>query len=57
MTSALTVLRGLQIGLSLDDMDALTWGQLMDIIVEQSNDSYKYPVKGTTEDYNLLMGI
>jgi hypothetical protein len=57
MTSALTVLRGLQIGLSLDDMDALTWGQLMDIIVEQSNDSYKYPVKGTTEDYNRLMGI
>ena len=57
MTSALTVLRGLQIGLNLDDMDALTWGQLMDIIVEQSNDSYKYPVKGTTEDYNRLMGI
>lgn len=57
MTSAFVVLRGKQAGFSLDEMDSLTWGQLMDVIVESSNDRYKYPQKGTSEDYNKLMGI
>lgn len=38
-------------------MDALSWGQVMDIITEQSNDSYDYPKQATAESYNKLMGI
>ena len=57
MTSALLVLRALQVGFSMDEMDSLTWGQLMDVIVESANDNYKYPLKGTAEDYKKLMGI
>jgi hypothetical protein len=57
MTSALIILRAKQVGFTLDEIDSLTWGQLMDVIVESANDNYKYPVKGTSEDYKKLMGI
>lgn len=57
MTSALVILRAKQVGFTLDEIDSLTWGQLMDVIVESANDNYKYPVKGTSEDYKKLMGI
>ena len=57
MTSALIILRAKQVGFTLDEIDSLTWGQLMDVIIESANDNYKYPVKGTSEDYKKLMGI
>lgn len=57
MTPALFILRGKQVGFSLDEMDALNWGQVMDVITELDNDNYNYPKQGTTEDYNKLMGI
>lgn len=57
MTSALLVLRAKQVGFTLDEIDSLTWGQLMDVIIESDNDNYKYPVQGTAEDYKKLMGI
>lgn len=57
MTSALIVLRAKQVGFSLDEIDSLTWGQVMDVIIESANDSYKYPKMGTSEDYKRLMGI
>ena len=56
MTSALLILRAKQVGFTLDEVDSLTWGQLMDVIAESSNDSYKYPKMGTSEDYKKLMG-
>ena len=57
MTSALLVLRAKQVGFTLDEIDSLTWGQVMDVIIESDNDSYKYPVQGTAEDYKKLMVI
>lgn len=57
MTSALIILRAKQVGLSLSEMDALTWGQVMDVITESANDNYKYPKKGTKADFEKLMGI
>ena len=57
MTSALIILRGKQVGFTLDEMDELTWGQLMDVIIESGNDNFKYPKQGTKEDFNRLMGI
>lgn len=57
MTSALIILRAKQVGFSLEEMDSLTWGQVMDVITESANDNYKYPKQGTAEDYKKLMGI
>lgn len=57
MTSALLILRAKQVGFSLDEIDSLSWGQVLDVIIESDNDNYKYPVKGTAEDFNRIMGI
>lgn len=57
MTAALFILRAKQVGFTLDELDILTYGQVLDVIIESGNDSYKYPKLGTTEDYNRLMGI
>jgi hypothetical protein len=50
-------LRALQIGLRLEDLDLLTLGELLDLIIERSNDDYNYPTKGTTEDIDKMFGI
>lgn len=57
MTSALLILRAKQVGFTIDEIDSLTWGQVMDVILESGNDNYKYPIKGTKSDYEKLMGI
>lgn len=55
MTSALIILRAKQVGFTLDEIDYMSWGQLMDVLTELSNDSYKYPIKGTAEDFEKIM--
>lgn len=57
MTSALLVLRAKQVGFTLDEIDNLSWGQVMDVIIESANDNYKYPKLGNKSDYEKLMGI
>ena len=42
MTTPLFLLRCLQIGLSLRDLDLLTVGMVNDIFVENMNDDYDY---------------
>ena len=42
MTTALFLLRCLEIGLSLRDLDLLTIGMVLDIWTERSNDDVKY---------------
>ena len=42
MTTPLFLLRCLQIGLSLRDLDLLTVGMVNDIFVENQNDDYEY---------------
>lgn len=39
-------LRALQMGLSLDDLDCVTCGQLLDLMTEAHNDKQQWPVKG-----------
>ena len=57
MTSALMILRAKQVGFSLDELDSITWGQVMDVIIESANDNFKYPKKGNKADFEKLMGI
>ena len=45
------MLRALQIGLTLQDLDEITIGDLMDILVESMNDEYNYPLKATKADF------
>lgn len=45
------ILRALQLGLRLSDLDQITVGDLVDLIIESGNDEYEYPVKATQEDF------
>lgn len=52
MTTALFVLRAIQAGLSLNDLDSLEYGVVVDIITEASNDSAEYRQLATQEDFD-----
>ena len=52
MTTPLFLLRCLQIGLSLRDLDLLTVGMVNDIFVENMNDDYDYKDVATQEDFD-----
>lgn len=49
-SSALFILRCLQVGLSLTDLDYLTVGNVFDIISEKQNDGYEWDELATAED-------
>ena len=52
MTTALFVLRAVQAGLSIDDLDSLEYGVVLDIITEASNDNVEYRQLATQEDFD-----
>ena len=52
MTTPLFLLRCVQIGLSIRDLDLLTIGMVNDRYAENSNDDYKYPEVATQEDFD-----
>ena len=52
MTTPLFLLRCVQIGLSIRDLDLLTIGMVNDMYAESSNDDYKYPEVATQEDFD-----
>lgn len=52
MTTPLFLLRCLEIGLSIRDLDYLTIGMVMDIWTEKGNDFVKYDSIATQEDFD-----
>lgn len=52
MTTALFLLRAVQIGLTLADLDDLEFGMVMDMATESSNDDAKYNYVATQEDFD-----
>ena len=50
MTTPLFLLRCVQLGLSIRDLDLLTIGMVNDMYVESRNDEHKYEVVATQED-------
>ena len=50
MTTPLFLLRCVQLGLSIRDLDLLTIGMVNDMYVESRNDECKYAVVATQED-------
>ena len=52
MTTPLFLLRCLQIGLSLRDLDLLTVGMVNDIFIENQNYDYEYVPLATQEDFD-----
>lgn len=54
MTTALFLLRCKQLGFSLEEMDELSMGQILDVFTESGNDNYKYSRVATQEDFDRL---
>jgi len=54
MNGAVFTLRALQIGLRLSDLDELTEGQVLDILIESGNDSAEYGYEATQEDMDAF---
>lgn len=52
MNTAVLLLRVVQLGISLSDLDLLTIGMVNDMYTEQMNDEVKYPIKATQEDFD-----
>lgn len=52
MTTGLFLLRAVQIGLHLDDLDGLEYGVVLDMMIEADNDDYKYKEIANQEDYD-----
>ena len=51
MTTPLFLLRCVQLGLSIRNLDLLTIGMVNDMYVESRNDGHKYAVVATQEDF------
>ena len=54
MTTPLFLLRCVQIGLSLRDLDLLTIGMVNDMYAESRNDGYNYREVATQSDMDLF---
>jgi hypothetical protein len=50
MTTPLFLLRCLEAGISIRDLDLLTIGMVLDIWTEKGNDDYKYGEKDTVRN-------
>ena len=50
MTTPLFLLRCVQIGLTLSDLDLLTIGMVNDMFIEKDNDEATYEYKATQDD-------
>jgi len=54
INTALFLLRAVQCGISISDMEYLTIGMINDIFIEMKNDKYDYPLIATQEDIDNL---
>nr|WP_289698167.1 hypothetical protein [Enterocloster clostridioformis] len=52
MTTPLFLLRCVEIGISIADLDLLTIGLVLDMWTEKGNDDYKYSKVATQEDFD-----
>lgn len=57
MTTPLFLLRCVQLGISLGDMELLSIGLVNDMYAESRNDEWKYCELGTQEDMDFFKNI
>lgn len=55
-TVGLYLLRAKDVGLTIDEMDQLSTGMVMDVVIERGNDNEKYPKKGSASTFKAQFG-
>lgn len=48
------MLRVVQLGIAVGDMENLSIGMIMDMLIERQNDDYDYPLLATQADIDRL---
>lgn len=56
MNTALYMLRALQVGVSVRDLEFVEVGDIFDMMTESANDGYKYRQRATQEDFDRMFG-
>ena len=56
MTTPLFLLRCVQLGISIADLDLLTIGLVNDMFTERQNDEYPYKELASQEDFDRFLG-
>ena len=46
------MLRCKELALSIDELENMDFGLVMDMLTEKSNDEYNYPYKASQEDFD-----
>lgn len=54
VNTPLFMLRCVQLGISISELELLSIGMINDMFIEQKNDEYEYPVMATQEDIDRL---
>lgn len=54
MTLGLFLLRAVQMGLTISDLDGLEYGTVVDMMTESSNDGEEYSYLPTQEDFDAF---
>lgn len=54
MNTPLFLLRCLEVGVGITDLDFLTIGLVLDIWTEKQNDDYNYPSLATQDDFDAF---
>lgn len=52
MTTPLFLLRCVQLGISIRDLDYLTIGLVLDMFTEKGNDDHEYAIVATQDDFD-----
>lgn len=52
MTTALFLLRTVQMGLHMSDLDGLEYGTVVDMMIESGNDSCEYQTVATQDEFD-----
>lgn len=55
-TVGLYMLRAYQLGLTLEEMEQMDMGDVIDMLTESGNDKEEYDYKATQEDYDAFRG-
>ena len=54
LTTPLFLLRCMEVGISIPDLDLLTIGLVMDIWTEKGNDGTEYAIRATQSDFDAF---
>lgn len=50
------MLRCKELGLTIDELEQIDYGLVLDMITEKGNDEYEYPYKATQKDFDKFRG-